>query len=203
MLHMFLAAVGFAGFAYGGAGLGFAVCKDVAPFEDGPRPGKPCVAALALAAALLGAFLSYRGLAWTELACAGLLILALAAAWVSDVVCGLLPDVFTLLPLAIAATVRAYLHQWDYLLAGVLVFLPFAIAAWCSDGRGMGWGDVKLAALGGVILGTYLAICSFLSACIVALLITWLRGRKNEPIAFGPYLAGAIGTALTMGIGGL
>ena len=62
----------------------------------------------------------------------------------------------------------------------------------------MGWGDVKLAALGGVALGWQPMIPFFAIACLVAAAIALFRRRKNEPIAFAPYLAGAIGVALTV-----
>jgi hypothetical protein len=125
-----------------------------------------------------------------------ILVLALVAGWVSDVLCGILPDAFTLLPLIGLVGLRAFSHQWDLLLGGAFVFLPFALIAVCSKGIGMGWGDVKLATLGGVLLGTYPAMWSFIAASLLAVVVAWGSGRGREPIAFGPYLAGAVGVAL-------
>jgi prepilin signal peptidase PulO-like enzyme (type II secretory pathway) len=62
----------------------------------------------------------------------------------------------------------------------------------------MGWGDVKLAALGGIALGLQPIIPFLASACLVAAAVAFFRRRKHEPIAFAPYLAGAIGVALTI-----
>jgi hypothetical protein len=179
-----------------GVVLGRAACKNIVPFEDGPRQGRPPVPVLIIASVLLGALVSGRGVSWISLTATAVVVLALVAAWVSDVLCGILPDAFTLLPLAGIVGVRAFSHQWDFLLGGAFVFLPFALVAACSKGLGLGWGDVKLATLGGVLLGAYAAIWSFIAVSLLVVVVAWARGRRSEPIAFGPYLAGAIGVTL-------
>jgi prepilin signal peptidase PulO-like enzyme (type II secretory pathway) len=63
----------------------------------------------------------------------------------------------------------------------------------------MGWGDVKLAALGGAVLGAGAALIAFAAACLVAVGVAWARGRGAEPIAFAPYLVASIGAALLLG----
>ena len=190
-----VAACFFGGLAYLGILLGRAACKHIVPFEDGPRRGEPPIAALVVVSALLGVGVSARGVSWAEVAVFALVVLVLVAGWASDVLCGVLPDAFTLLPLAVLIVVRVCLRQWDFLFAGALVFLPFALIAVCSKGIGLGWGDVKLATLGGVLLGVYAAMWSFIVVSLLAVVLAWARGRKREPIAFGPYLAGAIGAA--------
>jgi prepilin signal peptidase PulO-like enzyme (type II secretory pathway) len=62
----------------------------------------------------------------------------------------------------------------------------------------MGWGDVKLAALGGAVLGGEIALAAFGLGALVAVLYAYLRGRQQQVIAFGPYLAGAIAIALPL-----
>ena len=62
----------------------------------------------------------------------------------------------------------------------------------------MGWGDAKLAALGGALLGAREAALAFMFAAIAAAVIARrsngmrLAGAMPRPIAFGPYLAAAI-----------
>jgi prepilin signal peptidase PulO-like enzyme (type II secretory pathway) len=77
----------------------------------------------------------------------------------------------------------------------VAVFLPFAAASLISKGRGMGWGDTKLAALGGAMLGDA-ALIAYCAACLGAVAVAYLRKKHTEPIAFGPYLAASIFGAL-------
>lgn len=199
MLERFVVGVVFGCVAYLGAMLGRRVGKNIVPFEDGPRGGKPPVAALIIASALLGSIVSGHGVSSLALAEAAGAIFVLVAIWVCDVLCGIIPDAFTLVPLLGLVAIRSVSHQWDFLIAGAIVFLPFAFLAVCSKGVGMGWGDVKLATFGGVLLGANAAMWSFLAASLLAVIIAWARRRKNEPIAFGPYLAGAIGLALAAG----
>ena len=66
----------------------------------------------------------------------------------------------------------------------------------------MGWGDVKMAALIGLVLGHKLVFVALMLAVIsggliaVILLISKVKGRKQS-IAFGPFLSlGAMATLL-------
>jgi len=61
----------------------------------------------------------------------------------------------------------------------------------------MGWGDVKLAALGGAVLGVQTAILAAAGACLIATFVNVLQKRdKAQPIAFAPYLSSAIALGL-------
>jgi prepilin signal peptidase PulO-like enzyme (type II secretory pathway) len=81
--------------------------------------------------------------------------------------------------------------------AGFIVFLVILIA---SRG-GMGWGDVKMAALIGLVLGFPLVFVTIFLAVVLGglvagiLLIIKARGRK-QAIPFGPFLS--IGTITTL-----
>jgi len=90
------------------------------------------------------------------------------------------------------------LHNTVAIVGAVVMFLPFALFALLSKGRGMGWGDVKLAALGGAVLGPPAAMLAFAGACLIAVFIAALRKRRSEPIAFAPYLCGAIAASLAL-----
>jgi prepilin signal peptidase PulO-like enzyme (type II secretory pathway) len=192
-------AAAFAAAGYLGARLGDAVCEGFQPFDDGPKPGIPPTAWLVGACTVIGAALAAHGDDLTRLGLTWIIVVALVACWCSDVRCGVVPDVFTLTPLA--AVVLAGLLQQEtwHLFAALVPFIPFAIAALASKGRGMGWGDVKLAALGGAVLGIGTSMLAFSAACVVAVAIAWFRGRRTEPIAFAPYLVGAIGVCLFFG----
>ncbi len=139
-----------------------------------------------------------HGLSIPQLGVVAVLSLCLSAIWYSDVQRGIVPDVFTLVPLVAILGAAAYFQQWSMLLSSAVVFVPFAGAALFSKGRGMGWGDVKLVALGGALLGAQSAVLAFGIACAVAVIVAFARNRRHEPIAFAPYLVGAIALAIAM-----
>lgn len=191
----------FAALAVLGTLVARSVLRGAVPFEDGPAPRRPNVAAIAGAGALLGLCVAARGAGLPELSLCALLTVVLAGVCYADVRCGLVPDAFTLAPLAAVLAGDALLHQWTALGAAVLVAGPFAIAAAFSKGRGMGWGDVKLVALGAAVVGAGPALLAFTAACFAAVLVAGLRRRRSEAIAFAPYLAAGI--ALVAAVRGL
>ena len=195
----------FVGILYGcaaflGIQLSAAICHNVRPFEDGPKPGNPPTPWLIGGAAAIGFVLALRGMPLPQLGLAGVLTVSLVASWYSDVRVGIVSDYFTLVPLG--ALVLGSLIKGNYgtLLAAAAVTIPFAAAALFSRGRGMGWGDVKLVALGGAVLGIQAAVLAFAAACLIAVAVAALLKRRSEPIPFAPYLAGAIAVALTFDV---
>ena len=88
-------------------------------------------------------------------------------------------------------------------LGGAIGFAIFLLIALVSRG-GMGWGDVKLAALIGLAAGFPMVFVAIIMAAIlggivaVALLIARKRGRR-EMIPFGPFLAVAAMVTLLWG----
>lgn len=80
----------------------------------------------------------------------------------------------------------------DHILAGILGFTFFLTVALIKPG-GMGWGDVKLAGLIGLVTGLRLVMLAlfigiFFGGVIVsALLLLKIKGRKDA-IPFGPFL---------------
>lgn len=88
-------------------------------------------------------------------------------------------------------------------LGGAIGFAVFLLIALVSRG-GMGWGDVKLAALIGLATGFPLVFVAIIMAAIlggivaVVLLATGRRGRR-EMIPFGPFLAVAAMVTLLWG----
>jgi len=63
----------------------------------------------------------------------------------------------------------------------------------------MGWGDVKLAALGGALVGMGGIALAVVLASAAAFAVGVTGGRARRPIAFGPYLAASIGASLALG----
>jgi len=122
----------------------------------------------------------------------------LTAIWASDVTRGVVPDVFTLIPLGAVLLAASLAGHWEVLVAALVPAIPFAILAWRSRGIGLGWGDVKLAALGGPLIGMQNALIAFAIGCLVAVIVGRVRGTKQQPIAFAPYLASAIAVPLAL-----
>jgi prepilin signal peptidase PulO-like enzyme (type II secretory pathway) len=175
------------------------VCAKITPFEDGPKPGKSPVALLIGGAIVIGGVLAYQNTPLPTIGLLAMVTAALAASWDADVRCGIIPDYFTLIPLGIVLLYAVVRHEWMLIFSVAVLFLPFAVAALLSKGRGMGWGDVKLAALGGGVLGWYDAYLAFAAACLVAVALAFIMNRRKEPIAFGPYLAGSIACMMMLG----
>lgn len=192
---LFFAAAGFLGVL-----LGSTFADRITPFADGPPQEQPPVIALIVACALLGAIVATHAVAQSQVLLIALVCVALVAIWVTDARRGIVPDAFTLGPLAIMLTVALWKHEWWLFVSAAVPFVPFAIAAVLSRGRGMGWGDVKLVALGGAVLGAQLSVLAFAVACLAAVGISYARGRKQGAIAFAPYLASAIGIAIPLGL---
>jgi prepilin signal peptidase PulO-like enzyme (type II secretory pathway) len=191
---LFFAAAGYLGAI---AGLWFAERIEALP--DAPVSGKAPVALLIAACALIGAVVTTHGTQGQVLLMA-VVCIALVAIWITDTMRGIVPDVFTLGPLGLILLLAVWQHNWFIFFSAGVPFVPFAIAAVLSKGRGMGWGDVKMVALGGALLGAETSVLAFAIACIVAVILNYVRGHRSGPIAFAPYLAAAIGVAIPIGI---
>ena len=163
-------------------------------FEDGPAPLRVNPYALIGGAAVLGAFMAWRHIPTPELLTSAVLAGVLAAIWYCDAKTGIVPDYFTLIPLGLAFVDAFFAHQIvQVLISATVLFIPFALGAVFSKGRGMGWGDAKLAALAGAMLGMMLATFSLGVASLVAVIVASIRYRsKPVPIAFAPYMVSAI-----------
>ena len=141
---------------------------------------------------------------------AGFLLLfgALAALTVIDIECYRLPDRIVLPTLAVSVPLVAIVSvvaddasRIRYALAGGALYFGFLFVAHLISPRGMGFGDVKLAALMGLYVGwlgsdyveaialvLWAMLIGFLSGTVlgVALLVT---RRRSRPFPFGPFLA--------------
>lgn len=92
----------------------------------------------------------------------------------------------------------------NYLLGGFIPFVFFFILVFFSGEKWMGWGDVKLGALIGLILGwpnvLVALILSFFSGALVGtILILFGKKKLRSQIPFGPFLCAS--TFLTFFVG--
>jgi len=172
--------------AFLGIQLSADICRSIEPFEDGPEPGTPPTPWLLGGAAAIGLVLGARGIPFVGLVLAAILTVSLVASWYGDVRTGVISDYFTLVPLGVFVMVALVEHDYGGLISSAAVSVPFAVTAVASRGRGMGWGDVKLIALGGVALGIQTAVLALAAACLIAVFASLLRKRRHEPIAFAP-----------------
>jgi prepilin signal peptidase PulO-like enzyme (type II secretory pathway) len=191
-LTVALAAALFGAAGWGGTLVAELLCAVRTPFDDGPAPVAFARWPFALAGAGIGLALAAQGASPARLALLVFVMLALAGCCAADLSCGLLPDPLTLVPLAVVAGAGALVHDWAPIASAAIVFVAFALAAAVSRGRGMGWGDAKLAALGGALLGAREAAFAFMLAALAAAVIARRTSGAGRPIAFGPYLAAAI-----------
>jgi prepilin signal peptidase PulO-like enzyme (type II secretory pathway) len=166
-------------------------------FDDGPPAVDFPPAVLIGGAAVIGAVMGVRTPPMDLLVITAIVVVCLVAIWYCDAKTGIIPDVFTLVPLGLVVIYGLVQRQPMVLASALILFLPFGILAFISKGRGMGWGDAKLAALGGALLGVSTATVAFVVASLVAALAAWLKYRsRNAPIAMGPYLVAAIAASL-------
>ena len=122
-------AAAFAALAYAATAASKTICTGIVPFDDGPRPGKPRAAWLVAAAAGVGAVLASRHASAQNLMLAAILCAALVACCYSDISCGIVPDAFTLVPLAAVLAYSAIVHDAWPAVSALVVFAPFALAA--------------------------------------------------------------------------
>jgi leader peptidase (prepilin peptidase)/N-methyltransferase len=198
VLGIFVTAIAFAAFAYAGVLAATTYWAAVPPLERSPEPQQPPILILVGAAAAIGAACALRGAPGTTLAIIAVMVGVLTAIWCVDVTRGIVPDALTLVPLVGLLIAGLLTGRWYIVLAAIVPAIPFAVMAWRTKGLGLGWGDVKLAALGGAVLGMQTAILAFALAAIAAILVARIQRRTSEPLAFGPYLVAAIAVPLTM-----
>ena len=204
MITILLTTVAFAAAAAIGLAAARGVCGSIAESPaGGPPPGVVPQRWLVIGAAVLGAIAAYRGLPLPGLAIVWLACGLLTAIWASDVMRGIIPDVFTIVPLGAILLAAALAGHWEICAAAVVPAVPFAFLAWRSGGLGLGWGDVKLAMLGGPLIGMQYALMAFALGCLAAVVVARVRKTSHEPIAFAPYLASAIAFPLALIIPGL
>jgi prepilin signal peptidase PulO-like enzyme (type II secretory pathway) len=201
MIAAGVAALFFACVAFIGVQTSRALCAGVQTDDAGPASATPPYVVLVLAGAVLGGLLVAVGATPLQLGIAAIVAFALVACWCSDALCGIVPDAFTLAPLAALLLFSFAQRDWWIVLSAAIAFAPFAAAAIVTRGSGMGWGDVKLVALCGAALGAPLVVFAMAAACAAAVVGHLIGRGGSRPIAFAPYIAAATALALPFGIG--
>jgi prepilin signal peptidase PulO-like enzyme (type II secretory pathway) len=204
-LHAFFldaaAAACFAGAGWLGLRLAGALYGALAPAIDGPGAiAVPDWVFLAVAACA-GFCIAVHEESPARVALLLVVVLALTVCAATDFRCGMIPDLFSVGTLAAVLAFSAAAHDWAPLRGALFGFVPFGAMALVSNGRGMGWGDVKLAALGGALLGLAGITIAVALAALAAYIVARTLGQLRRPIAFGPYLAISIGVGLAIGGG--
>lgn len=169
------------------------------PVEDGPVPARVPVLTVVAIAAAIGGLSAGRGADLASLAVVDLIVFALCAVVWTDVTRGFIGDWFSLPPIGLVLILAILKHDLiPVAIATVVVTLPFALAAFFSKGRGMGWGDVKLVGLGAALLDPQTSVLVYAIACMVACGVAVARRKRAEPVAFAPYLATAIAIGMVI-----
>jgi leader peptidase (prepilin peptidase)/N-methyltransferase len=187
------------------------------PFPPLRVHGRYLAVLLVTLALYVGVGLRFSQESW--LLIVGYLLLAGTLVTVSavDIDCFRLPDRIVLPSLAIsivlilvASVVEGHAARWLYAVSGAAIYFGILLVFHLISPRGMGFGDVKLAAVMGLYLGWLalgagtafvLVLWALLVAAVVASLIgaalLVVQGRSHRtPIPFGPYLA--LGTMLVV-----
>lgn len=201
MIVVVLALTGFALTAALGLWGARVLCDGIAPLADGPPAGNAHARIVVAVAALLGAAAAARGLGAAPLALFALVCGLLAAIWYADIMRGIVPDIFTVVPLGALGVAALAAHRPEVIAAAIVPAIPFVVMAALTRGRGLGWGDAKLAALGGALVGMQPAVLLFGCASLAAIVVSRVRGRRARPIAFAPYLVIAIMIPLALKAG--
>ncbi len=125
-----------------------------------------------------------------------------------DLKFGIIPDKILFPAIVISLTYVFIIHHSSliiYLASGIGSFLFFLLLFFVTKGKGMGFGDVKLSFLLGLVLGfpkiilaLYLA---FLTGAILGIiLIIWRKKRSlKDTVPFGPFLIAGTITSLFLG----
>lgn len=193
-----LCALGFSLAALAGTLIAQRLYAGCVPFEDGPRSVAVAQWPFALGAAVFGWLTAAHTADARVLALTALVALALAACAFSDLRFGLVPDAITLPALGIVTTLAGLRHDAAPVFGALMIGVPFMLLALVSRGRGMGWGDVKLALLGGALLGAGQAALALSAACVTTSAIALAAGRRSAPAPLGATVAAAIAFTLAL-----
>jgi len=122
----------------------------------------------------------------------------------TDLKYGIIPDKIVYPAVAAAAIFNFQFSIFNFIFSAIGAFIFFLLLYLITRGKGMGFGDVKLAFLLGIVLGFPKIIVAFylafLTGAIVgSILIIWGKKKLKSAIPFGPFLI--LGAALSIFFG--
>lgn len=109
-----------------------------------------------------------------------------------------------LITLGVVYTIYDHTHIISHLVGAICVSGFLFLVWFITNGRGLGFGDIKLMFSCGLIVGWKVIIVGFLIGCILAIVIHSLRmnfSGKQHKLAFGPYLSLGAYISLFCGVG--
>jgi leader peptidase (prepilin peptidase)/N-methyltransferase len=184
------------------------------------KPVRPAGRDLVLHVGVMVLFLAagwrFADSSWSQMLAFCALFGVLAALSAIDIEHYRLPDLIVLPALAVSIPLIAVISIVDgepelirYSLVGAAIYFGFLFVAHLISPRGMGFGDVKLAAVMGLYVGWLgTSVVEALALVLWAMLIGFatgsvfgfavlLRRKRNRPFPFGPFLAlGAVAAVL-------
>jgi prepilin signal peptidase PulO-like enzyme (type II secretory pathway) len=198
VVQIVIAGIAFGLFAYAGSLIAHVFFADLPLLADGPAAAAAPIRTIVAISAIVGTYCAARDVPPTSLAIIAMVCAVMTAIWCTDMGHGIVPDALTLFPRGAVILANFLGGHWFVIFAAAVPAIPFAFLAWRTKGLGMGWGDVKLAALGGALVGMQDAMLVFALAGVVAVIVTKVRGNGSSPLAFAPYLAAAIVVPLVL-----
>ncbi len=124
------------------------------------------------------------------------LSICLISVFIVDLEEMLIPDEFVFAGLVTTVVYLLLLNPqnlFPYLLSGFAASLFFLLIYFLTKGKGMGLGDVKLALLLGLVLGSRLTIQALFFAFVIGaivgiIMLIFGKAHLKKPIAFGPFM---------------
>jgi prepilin signal peptidase PulO-like enzyme (type II secretory pathway) len=123
-----------------------------------------------------------------------------------DIKSGILPDSLVLTGSSVVALLRLLITgRWEFILTGLVLFIFFLFLYLITQGKGIGFGDVKLAFFIGVVLGWWqwalvAMFIAFLTGAVAGvILIVVKRKTMKSSLPFGPFLLGGMLIAKILG----
>lgn len=107
-----------------------------------------------------------------------------------------------ILVMAVITTLLDLHDLEDHILGLLLVSAPLFVLFCATNGRGIGFGDVKLMATCGLMIGGTLAVLAFVLGCGLGSVIHLVRMKffgADRQLALGPYLAAGVYIAMLWG----
>lgn len=116
----------------------------------------------------------------------------------------IIPDEINIfiLVLGVLSVLLDYNNWYNYIIGSLVISLFLLLVYLITKGNGMGFGDVKLMFVCGLVVGWKCIVSGFFIGCILAIVIHTIRmkiSKKDHMLAFGPYLSCGIYISLFIG----